>query len=126
MMNYNELSDVRKSKNIMVEDLARAIGYTSTGFKRAIDEGTFPISKVKDLCAALGITVTQFFEGGVGYDAGEEMPPTVASEAMPYYGAPVGKRGNEIDMIATLISHISWLEAEIDRLRAENERLTSK
>ena len=70
--------------------------------------------------------IDEFFDGGVDYDTGEEMPPTVASEAMPYYGAPVGKRGNEIDMIATLISHISWLEAEIDRLRAENERLTSK
>ena len=125
-MNYKDLKNVSEARNIMIKDLAASLGMTSNGFKVSIENETFPISKVKDLCAALGVTVTQFFDGGVCYDTGEEMPPTVASEAMPYYGAPVGKRGNEIDMIATLISHISWLEAEIDRLRAENERLTSK
>lgn len=125
-MNYKDLKNVSEARNIMIKDLAASLGMTSNGFKVSIENETFPISKVKDLCAALGVTVTQFFDGGVDYDTGEEMPPTVASEAMPYYGAPVGKRGNEIDMIATLISHISWLEAEIDRLRAENERLTSK
>lgn len=125
-MNYKDLKNMSEARNIMIKDLAASLGMTSNGFKVSIENETFPISKVKDLCAALGVTVTQFFDGGVDYDTGEEMPPTVASEAMPYYGAPVGKRGNEIDMIATLISHISWLEAEIDRLRAENERLTSK
>ena len=125
-MEYSELKVVAESKKILITEVAEAVGMTSTGFKRAIEVGSFPIGKVRELCRVLGLSVGQFFDGGVDYDTGEEMPPTVASEAMPYYGAPVGKRGNEIDMIATLISHISWLEAEIDRLRAENERLTSK
>ena len=125
-MEYSELKSMVESKNILIGDFARSLGYTSTGFKRAIEEKTFPIGKVRDLCAALGITVEQFFSGGTASYDFDETAPTVAAESAPFYGAPVGKHNNEIDMIATLISHISWLEAEIDRLRAENERLTSK
>lgn len=124
-MFYSELKSMVESKNILIGDFARSLGYTSTGFKRAIEEKTFPIGKVKNLCAALGITIDQFFGGEpASFDSNEDTLP-VAAESAPFYGAPVGRRGNEIDMIATLISHISWLEAEIDRLRGENERLTS-
>ena len=125
-MNYKDLKNVAEARNIMIKDLAASMDMTPNGFKVSIENETFPIGKVRDLCAALGITVEQFFSGGTASYDFDDTAHSVAAESAPFYGAPVGRRGNEIDMIATLISHISWLEAEIDRLRAENERLTSK
>ncbi|MGM9818844.1 MAG: hypothetical protein ACI30B_07690 [Paludibacteraceae bacterium] len=45
----------------MIKDVAEQLGYTSNGLKRALENGTFPISKVNDLCKILEITPAEFF-----------------------------------------------------------------
>lgn len=60
-MNYNELKFLGKSKNLSIEDIAESLGLTSNGFKRGIETGSFPISKVSQLCQLLGITPNELF-----------------------------------------------------------------
>ena len=60
-MNYNELTKRVYATNNMIKDVAERLGYTSNGLKRALENGTFPISKVNDLCKILEITPADFF-----------------------------------------------------------------
>lgn len=60
-MNYNELKFYGKSKNLSIEDIAEALDLTSNGFKRGFESGSFPISKVPQLCKLLGISPNELF-----------------------------------------------------------------
>ena len=118
-MNYNELKKAAESKRILISEISEAVGMTSTGFKRSIETGSFPIGKVKDLCEILQITISEFF--------GEEQSqtPTMASERVPYsLGVP--KNTPTTDTVERLVSHIAWLQDEIDRLRAAQQQKGKK
>lgn len=60
-MNYNDLTKRVYATNNMIKDVAERLGYTSNGLKRSLENGTFPISKVNDLCKILEITPAEFF-----------------------------------------------------------------
>ena len=60
-MNYNTLSQIAKSKKILLKDIAETLGMTPNGFKVSIETEKFPIGKVKELCLMLEITVAEFF-----------------------------------------------------------------
>lgn len=102
MLNYNEIKNIAESKKILISEISEAVGMTSTGFKRSIEMASFPIGKVETLCNTLEITITAFF----GKDVVE---PVASSIQVQDYGA----------MVESLVSHIAWLQEEIDRLRGQ-------
>lgn len=113
-MNYNELKKAAESKRILISEISEAVGMTSTGFKRSIETGSFPIGKVKDLCVILQITIGEFFG-----EATNETPFIVA-ECRPYSQAPaVSRRETPSDWKDEVIlgqqRTIARLEAELDR-----------
>ena len=63
-MDYNDLTKRVYATNNMIKDVAERLGYTSNGLKRSLENGTFPISKVNDLCKILEITPAEFFDDG--------------------------------------------------------------
>ena len=60
-MDYNELTFLCKNKKITLASLADEIGLTRQGLQTTIERGTFPISKVADLCRMLQISPNFFF-----------------------------------------------------------------
>lgn len=61
-MNYNELKEIAKSKNILIKDLASAINITRQGLQKVMDNGTIELNKVKDICVVLKISPLMFFD----------------------------------------------------------------
>lgn len=61
-MNYNELKEIAKSKNILVKDLATAINITRQGLQKVMDNGTIELNKVKEICIVLKISPLLFFD----------------------------------------------------------------
>ena len=114
-MTYNELKKYSESKKILISEISEAVGMTSTGFKRSIETGSFPIGKIRDLCNTLQITIGEFF-GDTGGDEG-----FMAAERAPY-GVPMARKDTESSTIDALVRHVAWLEAEVDRLRNENTK----
>ena len=114
-MNYNELKKNAESKKKLISEISETVGMTSTGFKRSIETGSFPIGKVRDLCNVLQITISEFF--------GEETAPTAWMEAerVPY-SVQLARKDTESSTIDALVRHVAWLEAEVDRLRNENAK----
>ena len=115
-MNYKDLKNVAEARNILIKDLAEQLGMTPNGFKVSIETEKFPIGKVRNLCEILQITIAEFF--------GEATNETtfIAAERVPYSKAQaVSKRETHNETIETLVSHISWLQSEIDRLRAQQK-----
>lgn len=114
-MTYNELKKYAESKKMLISEISEAVGMTSTGFKRSIETGSFPIGKVRDLCNVLQITICEFF--------GEETAPTawMAAERVPY-SAQLARKDTESSTIDALVRHVAWLDAEVDRLRNENAK----
>ena len=60
-MNYNELKKICLDNKNNIENIANLLGMTYNGLKRAIENETLPIKKVKELCAILEITPNDFF-----------------------------------------------------------------
>lgn len=63
-MNYNELKEIAKIKNILVKDLATEIGVTRQGLQKMIDNETIELRLVKKICELLNISPSKFFEIG--------------------------------------------------------------
>jgi DNA-binding Xre family transcriptional regulator len=61
-MNYNELKEIAKSKNILVKDLATAINITRQGLQKVMDNGTIELNKVKEICIILKVSPLLFFD----------------------------------------------------------------
>lgn len=61
-MNYNELYYLAKNKGMTMASLAAQIGMTATGMKPSIENGSFPINKVVQLCKTLEITPNDLFD----------------------------------------------------------------
>lgn len=61
-MNYNELKEIAKSKNILIKDLATAINITRQGLQKVMDNGTIELGKVKEICILLKISPLLFFD----------------------------------------------------------------
>lgn len=97
MMNFQNLKSFAASQGITIAEISKAVGMSSTAFKKLIETGTFPIGKVGLLCQVLGISTAEFF-GEVG--------KSVSMSDI---------RLNKI--IKGMVNHISWLETEIDDLR---------
>lgn len=63
-MNYNELKDITKIKNILVKDLAMEMGVTRQGLQKMIDNETIELRLIKKMCELLNISPAKFFELG--------------------------------------------------------------
>jgi len=61
-MNYSELKEIAKSKNILIKDLATAINITRQGLQKVMDNGTIELNKVKEICIVLKISPLMFFD----------------------------------------------------------------
>ena len=61
-MNYNELKEIAKSKNILIKDLATAINITRQGLQKVMDNGTIELRKVNEICIVLKISPLLFFD----------------------------------------------------------------
>jgi DNA-binding Xre family transcriptional regulator len=61
-MNYTELKEIAKTKNILVKDLATETGITRQGLQKVLDNDTIELRKVKRICEILQIHPTMFFE----------------------------------------------------------------
>lgn len=61
-MDYNTLKELAETKNILLKTLCEEIGYTRAGLKKAVDNETIELRKLKLLCDILKITPLQFFE----------------------------------------------------------------
>ena len=60
-MDYKELKALAETKNLLLQDVAVALGMTPNGFRRAIDRGTLPVSKVVELCQMFHFSPNFFF-----------------------------------------------------------------
>lgn len=60
-MDYKELKALAETKNLLLQDVAVALGMTPNGFRRAIDRGTLPVSKVAELCKMFQFSPNFFF-----------------------------------------------------------------
>lgn len=63
-MNYNELKDIAKLKNILLKDLATEIGVSRQGLQKMIDNETIELRLVKKMSELLNISPAKFFEIG--------------------------------------------------------------
>ena len=59
-MTYNDLSFLVKERGMSIKSLAKDIGMTSTGLKKAFEEKTLQWKRMESLCEIFGITPNQF------------------------------------------------------------------
>lgn len=106
-----------ESKNIKIQAIAESVEMTSTGFKRSIEMKSFPIGKVKDLCTALNITISEFFGETTGGTA------FVAAERVPYGDRqPTGEVAQLYARIAELKEDKAFLQAQLSALTGANTK----
>ena len=119
-MTYNELKKYSESKKILISEISEAVGMTSTGFKRSIETGSFPIGKIRDLCNTLQITIGEFF----GEETNET--PFVAAERRPYSKTQYVSNHETNDWKDEVIlgqqRTIARLEAELDRQAGKKDK----
>ena len=63
-MNYNDFTELLKSKNILLKDVLSTIQMSRQGLKFALDNETIELRKLKLLCETVRISPSQFFENG--------------------------------------------------------------
>lgn len=63
-MNYNDLKEIAKSKNILVKDLASAIPMTRQGLQKVVDSEKIELWQVKKICEVLRISPSLWFDTG--------------------------------------------------------------
>lgn len=103
-MEYNDLMILAKQKKILQKDLCLRLDITPAGFKRGIENGTFPINKVVSLCQAIGITPNEL----LGWET------TTAGNYAAHIGGSNTQNSNET--IAALIEQLKEKDKQIDRL----------
>lgn len=63
-MNYNDLKEIAKNKNILVKDLASAIPMTRQGLQKVVDSEKIELWQVKKICEVLRISPALWFDTG--------------------------------------------------------------
>ncbi|VBB45187.1 hypothetical protein TRIP_D300115 [uncultured Paludibacter sp.] len=63
-MNYSQLSELSKTKGVLIKDLCLAVDMTRQGLQFSIDNQTIELRKLKLICEKLRISPAQFFEDG--------------------------------------------------------------
>lgn len=61
MLTYSQLLAVAERQNTTIKAIAQQIEYSPNGLRRAIENQTFPIGKVLQLCNLIGISPNEFF-----------------------------------------------------------------
>ena len=105
-MTYNDLSFLVNEKGISIKSLAKDIGMTSTGLKKAFEEKTLQWKKMESLCEIFGITPNEFFGWAT---------PTAGSGN---YASHIsgGNTQNSNEAIAVLASQLKEKDRQIERL----------
>lgn len=60
-MTYVELSALIKSKGLLIKFVAKEVGYTPPGLKKAINNETIELRSLKRLCEILNLNPKIFF-----------------------------------------------------------------
>ena len=60
-MEYSELKKIAESQKIELKGLAEEIEMTAYGFRRAVENETLTVSKLRKLCNLLGISPNDYF-----------------------------------------------------------------
>lgn len=63
-MDYKELTELCRSKNILIQDLCEYMDMTRPGLTKAMDNETLGIRKIKLLCEYLRISPALLFDAG--------------------------------------------------------------
>lgn len=105
-MEYNDLMILAKKRKILQKDLCKQLDFTPAGFKRGIENGTFPINKVAPLCQALGITPNEL----IGWDA---VVPVSGNYASHITG---GNTQNSNEAIEVLAEQLREKDRQINKL----------
>jgi len=58
----NKIEQLRKEKNVKQTDIAQAIGFTVSGYQKAIQANDFKVSTLEKIAEALEVPITYFFE----------------------------------------------------------------
>ena len=106
-MEYNDLMILAKQKKILQKDLCVRLDITPAGFKRGIENGTFPINKVVPLCQILGISPNEL----LGWETATV--PVNGNYASHVSG---GNTQNSNETIAALSDQLKEKDKQIDRL----------
>lgn len=110
-MNYNEIKRIAEAKKFTIKALADAVGLSSNGLKRSIENETMSIKTLRDLCDILQISIAEFF--------GETTETTtfVAAERIPH-GEPATRPDVQqlYARIAELKEDKAFLQAQLSAL----------
>lgn len=63
-MNYSDISELCKTKNIKIKDVLAFIGYSRGGLEFALNNETIELRKLKLLCEYMRISPANFFDTG--------------------------------------------------------------
>lgn len=63
-MNYSDISELCKTKNIKIKDILSFIGYSRGGLEFALNNETIELRKLKLLCDYMRISPANFFDTG--------------------------------------------------------------
>lgn len=63
-MNYKNLVELCRAKNLFVKDMCAFVGYSRKGLEMALDNETIELRKLKLLCDYLRVSPAQFFDAG--------------------------------------------------------------
>lgn len=112
-MNYNEIKRIAEAKKFTIKALADAVGLSSNGLKRSIENETMSIKTLRDLCDILQISIAEFFGEAKSGDG-----KWVAAEAIPYntVGQPQGEVAQLLARIAELKEDKAFLQAQLSAL----------
>ena len=106
-MTYNDLSFLVKEKGMSIKSLAKDIGMTSTGLKKAFEEKTLQWKKMESLCGIFGITPNQFMSW-----------PSDVQVGSGNYASNIsgGNTQNSNEAIRALKDQLKEKDKQIDRL----------
>ena len=112
-MNYNEIKRIAEAKKFTIKALADAVGLSSNGLKRSIENETMSIKTLRDLCDILQISIAEFF--GEAAKGGTEW---VAAETIPYNMSrqPSGELAQLYARIAELKEDKAFLQEQLSAL----------
>lgn len=99
-MNYNDLTELAKAKNILLKTICDKVGYTRAGLKPAIENETIELRKLKVLCDTLRISPSQFFETGT-----YGITINTGGQSANSQKQLIDIKDREIEMLKQLLSH---------------------
>ena len=113
MLDYNEIKKIVINKEMTISTFCEKLKFTRQGLQKSLDNGLLPVNKLLELCQLLDLTPNQFME----WEKTEPVP-YMAAESRQYTSPQVPQSAT----VEALVEHIAWMQSEIDRLRAAQQK----